>query len=153
MGRSEADRGWWQRNWGWCVGCGCLLPVLGLGALISGGLFLGNQVLSNTGAIEIAMVRLNENPVAVELLGKPIEKRLLGENTTINFNNDRMQARFGVTGPKGDGRLEVEAHKVSDAWVTDRLLLHVDERDEPIDLLEGPAPVEEPEEEEPAEAA
>ena len=88
-------------------------------------------------------------------LGSPIEPKLWRENTNINFSDQKMRARFGVTGPKGDGRVEVEAHNTGDdtPWVIDRLLLHLDDRDAPIDLLGEPFPGADEEEIEPADAA
>jgi hypothetical protein len=117
--------------------------VLALGALAYGTWRIGSELFDSNAALKTAVQRANENPVATELLGTPIEPRLWRENTTISFDGkNKMKARFGVHGPKGDGRLQVEAHNNDDdaAWQLDLLLLRVDERDAPIDLLDENGP-------------
>jgi len=144
VGRSDAERGWWQRNWGWCLGCGCLLPVLALGGLAFGTWRVASGFFESNSALETAVQRVNDNPVAVNLLGSPIEPKLWRENTNINFKGkDKMEARFGLAGPEGEGRVRVEAHydRGEDAWLVDLLRLTVDGHDETIDLLdENPSP-------------
>lgn len=96
-----------------------------------------------SGANNRPVDRMKEDPRAIEALGKPIENRLWRDDTTFDFKGrGRLRARFTVVGPKGEGRLELGAHfdRRERAWRLDRLLLHVDESDDPIDLLEETAP-------------
>jgi hypothetical protein len=141
----DASDGWWRRNWGWCCGCGCSVPILVILALVVGTPWLARQLFDSNDALFTAMEIVNEDPRAIEALGEPIEARLWRDNTSFNFKGrGRLRAEFTVAGPKGEGRLALEAHEAGAAddapWRIDRLVLHVDDQDVPIDLLEQPGP-------------
>ena len=147
MGEKDAGNGWLSRNWGWCLGCGCLLPVLAIGAIITATVWTTKSWIGSNNAIQTAMQRLRSDPRAIEALGEPIEPRVWRENMSFNVtlgdNNDgTLETTLGVAGPRGEGRVEIEARQPrgTDTWKLERLLLHLDDRDEPIDLLKAPEP-------------
>jgi hypothetical protein len=113
-----------------------VLTVVGMVFLVwwgAGVLFDSNDALAT------AMDVVNADARAVEALGEPIENRLWRDDTTFDFKGrGSLRASFTVEGPRGEGRLQVTAHfeRREEIWVLDRLLLYVDDADEPIDLLE-----------------
>ena len=147
MGKQDADRGWLSRNWGWCLGCGCLLPVLAVAAIVTTTIWTTKHWIGSNDAIQTSMERLRSDPRAIEALGEPIEPRVWRENTSFNVTlgddkDSRLETTVGVAGPRGEGRIEIEARRSpgSDEWRLERLVLYLDDRDEPIDLLAEPEP-------------
>ena len=147
VGKQNADNGWWSRNWGWCLGCGCFLPVLTIAGIVTTTVWMTKSWIGSNDAIQTAMERLRSDPRAIEALGEPIETRVWRENTSLNLklgddNDSTLETTLSVAGPKGQGRIEIEARQPrgSDAWRLERLLLHLDDREEPIDLLAAPEP-------------
>jgi hypothetical protein len=139
VSRAQVLGGWWQRNWGWCCGCGCLLPLFAIGAVALGTYWFGNRLVMSNDAIDSALELLNRDPRAVEALGEPIEPRFWRENTSINFGGrGKLRARFGVAGPRGEGRLEIEAHRKDGdgPWRLDVVRLHLRDHDTALDLLD-----------------
>lgn len=141
MGRQDTGSSWWSRNWGWCLGCGCFLPVLAIAGILTATVWMTKNWIGSNDAIQTAMERLRSDPRAIEALGEPIEPRIWRNNTSFNLNigNDdsTLETTLHIAGPKGEGRIEIEARQPSgsDTWRLERLLLHLDDQDEPIDLL------------------
>lgn len=146
MGRQDTGSSWWSRNWGWCLGCGCFLPVLAIAGILTATVWMTKNWIGSNDAIQTAMERLRSDPRAIEALGEPIEPRIWRNNTSFNLNigNDdsTLETTLHIAGPKGEGRIEIEARQPSgsDTWRLERLLLHLDDQDEPIDLLAAPEP-------------
>ncbi len=147
VGKQDADNSWLSRNWGWCLGCGCLLPVLVISGIIAATVWTTKNWIGSNPAMEAAMGRLRSDPRAIEALGEPIETRVWRENTSLNLklgddNDSTLETTLSVAGPKGQGRIEIEARQPrgSDTWNLERLLLHLDDRDEPIDFLDASEP-------------
>ena len=144
VGKQDADRSWLSRNWGWCLGCGCLLPALVISGIIAATVWTTKNWIGSNDAIQTAMERLRSDPRAIEALGEPIEPRFRGRSTSfdVTFGDDKdgtLETTLGVAGPNGEGRLEIEARRPNgtDEWILERLLLHLDDPGEPIDLLDA----------------
>jgi hypothetical protein len=137
----DARRGWWSRHWKWAVPGGCLLVVVllfgGCVALVAG-LF---GAMKNTGAYTIALERLRADDAAVAALGRPIDT---GWAISGHFNDrgDAGEATYAVPvhGPRGHGRLHVDAVKRKGRW-SFRVLELVPESDAPAVDLRTPAEV------------
>ena len=141
MARHDEPRTWWSRNWGWCVGCGCLLPLIAVGLLIGGGAWTAKRMVGEHPAIVEAMERLNADARATEALGRPIRAKFFSENTTIRFDggdDSALEVRCGVEGPDGAGSVEFRAvPEGEDVWRFETLRLRLDGGDS-LDLLEPP---------------
>lgn len=134
--------GWWQRHWRWAVPLLCLFCLaLFAGAML---LFLSGLfgMMRSSDVYTTAMQRMRDNPQVVEALGTPIEPGwyLAGElNTSGPSGYANLQ--IPVAGPKDEGDLYVEAEKSRGRWVYSVLVVNIDGRDAPIDLLPEQADV------------
>ena len=134
--QNRDEQGWFQSNWGWVVGCGCLLPVvLGL-AVIGLGYFGTSAWIENASVFPDAMDRLRAHPAAIAALGEPIESHLTGVNASLHISDvsSDVDATFEVSGPEGRGRLHVIGEKHGDEWELLALELTID-GGQTIDLL------------------
>ena len=136
-----AEKAWYENPWLW-GGCGCcagclLIPIL-LAAVLGGGVF---YAFKSSGIQQEALERVRAHPEAVAALGEPIESGWLIQGS-INLSGDEGTADFSlpVSGPVGEGKLYVVAHRQAGEWTFEELLLRVEGRDEPIDLLAGEEP-------------
>ena len=79
-------------------------------SILGGGAFL---LAMNADVYQDAVAMAKTDPRAIELLGEPIETGWQF-NGNISTNNSGGEAIFSVpiSGPKGSGRLEVEAERV-----------------------------------------
>jgi cytochrome oxidase complex assembly protein 1 len=125
-----------QRKW----------AIWGLIIWILVGLFFGGTIgsvffaLKNSAAYEMAVAKLQANPVAASVLGSPIAT---GWPTgSINFNGDEGQAAlsFSASGPKAAGVVLAEAVKKHGVWSLTRLSLKLNGSDNVIDLIGGSRP-------------
>lgn len=120
----------WSR-WGKILVVGWIV----LSAVIGGGVF---YALRSSVAYEAGMRRLQESAEVADLLGRPLEfgRFPMGR---IAVANDAGSAAltFPVSGPKGRGRVLVEATKRAGTWSLDRLLLQLEGREGVIDVLRG----------------
>lgn len=132
--------GWWSKNWRWIAPLGCL------GAIVST-VVLGVMVmwaLQGSGAYAHAMARIERSPAAAEALGQPIRSGLVmrGKVQQDEYSGQAVMS-VPVYGPKGQGTLKIGARrKPNGRWEFSRLLLEVEGRPEPIDLLHEGAPPE-----------
>jgi len=127
---------WWDRNWFWVVpgGClGCLGLALGSCALLLGGM-LGMVRSSDVG--HMALERARSHPEVVEALGEPIDAGwLVSGQFAFDEQSGSASLVIPISGPRGSGRIHVEAHKTGGQWRFDSLDVEIEGRDEPIQLL------------------
>lgn len=118
------------------------MPLLCLFCL---GLFAGIVLLSisalfgamrSSDVYTIAMQRMRDHPQVVEALGTPIEPGwyLTGELSVSGASGD-ASLQIPIAGSKREGGLYIEAEKSAGRWVYSTLVVNIDGRDAPIDLL------------------
>jgi hypothetical protein len=113
--------------------------VLGTAALIGTAVLFASGIFSMMRSSEVyttAMQRATSNPTIVEALGTPIEPGwyLTGEMTT-SAESGTANLVVPIHGPKGEADLHINAEKVDGQWRYAALLVDIEGRDEPIDLL------------------
>jgi Cytochrome oxidase complex assembly protein 1 len=125
-----------QRKWAIWGAIIWLVVLVFFGGTIGGVFF----ALKNSAAYEMAVAKLQANPVATSVLGSPIAT---GWPTgSINFNGSAGQAAlsFSASGPKAAGVVFAEAVKRSGVWSLTRLALKLNDSDKVIDLINGSKP-------------
>jgi hypothetical protein len=122
-----------QRKWAiW--GLIIWIAVVVLFGGIIGGVFFA---LKSSAAYEMAVAKLQANPIATSVLGSPITTGW--PSGSINFNGDAGQAAlsFSASGPKAAGVVTSVAVKKQGVWSLTRLTLKLNDGDKEIDLLGG----------------
>lgn len=116
--------------WGAVIVLGGLLLLGGM----AGGLLYGFKY---SAAYELAVDELQTSTIAADVLGTPITTGFpLG---SIKFNGAAGSAvlSFSATGPKGAGRVFLEAIKRDGAWSITRLMLKPGDGDQVIEIVNG----------------
>ncbi len=127
MERTES-KSFWQNPWAW-GGCGCCLgclviPLAFFGVLGAG--FFG--VVKGSDVYRDALALVETHPLVIESLGEPIATGWQFQGS-VNLEGSGGTADFSlpISGPKGSGRLYVEAEKWAGEWTYHRLEIVVDD--------------------------
>ena len=140
MGESKS---WWDRNWYWVVGGGCLVPILACGGCFGlSALFLKGK-MDNFSPYKDAVAIATAHPDVIAELGEPIETGWLTQSQ-IQINNGQGSAGMYIplTGPNGSATVRVKATKTDGVWSFDKLEVRLDDAGDVIDLLEPEGQIE-----------
>jgi Cytochrome oxidase complex assembly protein 1 len=122
-----------QRKWAiWGAIIWIAVPAL-FGAGI-GGIFFG---LKHSAAYEMAVAKLQADPVAVNVLGSPISTGTPYGEISVDGSSGKAELSFSATGPKAAGVVFVEAVEKEGVWSITRLAFKLNDSDKVIDLLGG----------------
>jgi hypothetical protein len=122
-----------QRKWAiWGAIIWIAVPAL-FGAGI-GGIFFG---LKHSAAYEMAVAKLQADPVAVNVLGSPISTGTPYGEISVDGSSGKAELSFSATGPKAAGVVFVEAVKKEGVWSITRLAFKLNDSDKVTDLLRG----------------
>lgn len=129
-------RNWWDRNWKWFVPTGCLGFLVLFGLCIAGLFFGVTSMMENSDAYKESITAVQNNKLAVEKLGNPIETDGMIQGS-INTSNEtgNCNLQIPLKGPKGKGTLFVVATKKG-KWKYDQMSVYIEKTDEEIDLLQ-----------------
>ncbi|QSX79150.1 cytochrome c oxidase assembly factor Coa1 family protein [Agrilutibacter solisilvae] len=129
---------WFGRNWKWFVPVGCLslllLFLIAVAALVYGvfGMMKGSDPYRH------AMAAAQAHPAVVQALGTPLHPGLsVTGSIEVSDDDGRADIRFPIRGPRGEGTVYVDAHRVRDQWVYDVLEIDVGQPAR-IDLRDTP---------------
>lgn len=140
----EEKRGnWWSRNWKWVVPVGCLVPILLVGGCFASIFWVATTAMKSSDVYKDALLKAQENPEVVEALGTPITAGFFtGGN--INTNGPSGEAAFSIplSGPKGKGKIHLEAEKSAGEWSYSTLEVEIENPAKRIDLLKESEPSE-----------
>lgn len=120
-----------QRVWTkWAV-------IIYLGAIVLFGAIFGGvfYLLSHSEAYRLGVASLEASAEVANLLGKPITTGLPTGKISTSGSSGNAALSFSVSGPKGAGRVFLEATKKDGAWSLGSLKLKMDGQDSVIDLL------------------
>lgn len=132
--------GWWQRHWKWAVPvlCTVLLTLFAGFVLLLFSAVYG--MIKSSGPYTEALQRAQANPAAVAALGTPLRDGWFTQgNVRVDGASGEANLQIPVSGPKGKGKLFVEASKSAGQWSFETLVLQVDADGERIDLQGGQA--------------
>jgi hypothetical protein len=134
-------KSWWDRNWYWVLGGGCLIPILVCGGCFGVVTLFVKDKIENFGPYNEAVAVAVAHPVIVEELGEPIDAGFaLQSNIQISNGEGTANLDIPLSGPRGSARLRVVATRSGGVWTFTKLEAHVDGLDEPIDLLPDELP-------------
>jgi hypothetical protein len=148
-GSPVAPQSWWSRNWKWVVPVGCLVPMLCCLSFVGATYFGVSKLIEGSPVFATALERASGHPEVKELLGEPLIPGF-GVQGNLNESGEGGVANFSVpiSGPKGKGKLFVEAQRVRGRWDFERIdveaggkmidVLHGTGIDDPVDLGDEP---------------
>ncbi len=137
------SKGWWDRNWYWVLGAGCLVPILACGGCFGlSALFLKSKI-DNFAPYNDAVALAMSHPVVIAELGQPIETGWLTQSQ-IDISNGSGSAGMYIplNGPNGSATLRLKATKADGVWSYDKLTVRIDGIEDEIDLLEAEREIE-----------
>ncbi|NJN68336.1 MAG: hypothetical protein HC884_17310 [Chloroflexaceae bacterium] len=133
----QKSKGWFGRNWKWCLPVGCLgvtVPIIACIALVFFGVF---GALKSSEVYLAALERAQQDPRVTSELGTPIEPGMMVSGS-ISFDGSSGNADLSIplTGPNNSGTLHVVAEKRGETWNYSVMEVTVEGKMEPINLLE-----------------
>jgi hypothetical protein len=136
----RTEPGWFSRNWKWLVPSGCLVMALLVVGFVAAIMFFVFSMMKSNDAYAHALETARNNPAVVATLGQPIEE---GMFVTGNFeeNGASGTANFAIplNGPKGAGKVYVEARKSAGQWTYAVMVFESEATKQRIDLLQNAA--------------
>jgi len=127
---------WWKRNWKWVVPLGgCLTVIIGIIILFVSIFYGVSNMMESSQPYEYAIELINNDEQLVKVLGSPIEKDGMFQGN-ISYTNGDKSAKIivPVKGPKGTGKLYIDATGVGKEWNYHEIRVEVDEQE--FDFLE-----------------
>ena len=136
---TSQEKSWWQKNWLWAVGGGCLVSLLFL--MCFGGFFAmifstATGTFKSSEVYQQAMQMATTNPQVVQALGEPIEPGFMPSGS-INISGPSGNADLAIpiSGPQGSGTIYLVATKEAGRWNFSLLEVEIKEQSERINLL------------------
>jgi hypothetical protein len=113
--------------------------VVWIGVLVLFGGAIGGVIyrFKHSAAYEMAVAKLQADPVAVNILGSPISTGMPFGGISVNGSSGKAELSFSATGPKAAGVVFVEAVKKNGAWSITRLALKLNDSGKVVDLVGG----------------
>jgi hypothetical protein len=133
---TAARKGWFSRNWKWLVPT-VLIVFFVLPLALVGSIF---AAMKNSDVAKESLLRAQKNALVVQKLGTPIEEGWLvsGSINTSTTSGDADLA-VPISGPKGQGKIYVTAHKSAGAWDYQVMQIAIEGSDQRINLLSDAA--------------
>jgi hypothetical protein len=132
----NAEMNWFDRNWKWFAPLACLwglAVIVGFCALI---VYFVFGLMKSSDVYKEALARAKANPAVVRALGVPIEEGLfVSGSIQVSGPSGNADLAIPLSGPRGKGKVFLEARKSAGRWSFSKLLVEVDETKERIDLL------------------
>lgn len=145
---SGKGKGWWGRNWKWCVPVGCLGIIGCVVALFAVCVGIGYMMLKSSAPYQAAIAAAKSDPRVIAALGAPVTPGLLftGKvNESTDWSSTGGESSSGwadmhiqIHGPKGKGKIHVGGSKVNGKWIYHTLTVEIEATHETIDLNKRP---------------
>jgi hypothetical protein len=125
-------KGWFSRNWKWLVPT-FLIVFFGLPLALIGTVF---AAMKNSDVAKEALLRAQANPLLVQKLGRPIEAGwLVSGSINVSGASGDADLTVPISGPKGQGKIYVTAHKGAGAWDYQVMVAAIEGSNQRINLL------------------
>ncbi|GAA0872559.1 hypothetical protein GCM10009117_17060 [Gangjinia marincola] len=131
-------KSWWSRNWPWVVPVGGCLTVIIAGIVLFGSLIFGAMnMMSDSEVVQQALEKVNQDEIALELFGAPIEINGVGGNFSYISKNGVNTAKITcpISGPKAEGQMQIDAIKKGEVWEYTTLKISTEESE--VDLADS----------------
>jgi hypothetical protein len=96
-------------------------------------IFVG-ALFKNSEAVELAIAKLQANPEAMQILGKPVSIGIPMGSMEFEGSRGHANLEIGVSGPDGKGAIFMEATRELGQWKADRIVFEQDGTKRRIDL-------------------
>lgn len=114
----------------------CLFGAAAFAGFIALIMFAVFEGMRSSDAYATAMQRAREHPQVTGALGTPIEPGwYVSGQMNLSGASGEASLQIPISGPKGEADIYVEAEKAAGRWTYSTLIVDIDGRDEPIDLL------------------
>lgn len=128
-------RSWPARHWKLLVA----LAVVLLAALGAGFFFSIMSLMRNSTPVEMGLKIAETNQALIGRIGQPIKAGwYMAGSIEVNENTGSADMSMPLSGPKGSGRLYLEASKHAGLWTLDVLEFVAEGSHQPLNLLEPP---------------
>ena len=129
---------WWSRNWKWFVPAGCLSLILLFGAFIAVVVGAASGMMKSSDAYKEGLARAQASAAVTEALGTPIAPGwFTSGSVNVSGGSGEAHLEIPISGPKGKGKIYVEATKSTGEWSYSKLEVVIAASGEHIDLLDG----------------
>src|ERR1700686_2010195 len=106
-------KSWLARNWKWLLGGAFLAVVL----LVVGVITLVEGTMRSSDAATESLLRAKSSPLVVQRLGSPIKEGwFVGGSINVTTDSGDADLSVPISGPAGQGRVYVTAHKSAGVW-------------------------------------
>lgn len=131
------EKSFWQRYKMWLIGTGTL-ALLAMGILYAINRKGIARAYSDKPLYEAAIYEANSNEEVVMALGKlkPLDRMAIAEGN-VQYNGDSVASTITVKGTKGNGKMDIAAHKVNGVWKYDSIKIRVKEPSQEIRVMSG----------------
>jgi len=137
----RTEPGWFSRNWKWLVPSGCLVMALLIAGFVAAIMYFVFSMMKSNDAYVHSLEVARSNPAVIAALGQPItEGTFVSGNFEENGTTGVANFQIPLSGPKGAGKVYVEARKSAGQWNYDVLVFESDATKQRVDLLENAAP-------------
>lgn len=134
----QAPRSWPSRNAKWLVPLLVVFVLFMVVISCAGVVMMLVHMIKSSEPHRMGMDRVLNSPVALEVLGEPIdESALIRGNLSMTDDTGSASLQVPVTGPKGRAMVYIEATRTGGVWALDELRLEVEDSAARYDLLEG----------------
>ena len=125
-------KSWFSRNWKWFVPV-ILIVVFGLPLVVMGSVF---AAMKNSDAAKESVLKAQANALVVQKLGAPIQEGwLVSGSINVSTTSGDADLAVPISGPKGQGKIYVTAHKGAGAWDYQVMVAVIEGSNQRINLL------------------
>lgn len=117
---------------------GCIALVILMVTCCGGSTYMALEMVKNSQPYKDGIATVAANPEVKEALGEPVQPSwLVGGSVQDQGASGMAQLVIPVSGPKGDGLLEVQANKSGGVWTNNSMTVTILETGKRIDLMPG----------------
>lgn len=128
---------WWSRSWKWVIPTGCLGLLVLAATFFVAIVALVMGMIKSSPPYRAAVARASADPRVTQRLGQPLTMKwwVMGSIRTSGPTG-HASLTIPVSGPRGSGKIFVEAVKRAGRWELTNLITEIDSTGERINLLE-----------------